>query len=273
MKSFSTTLLISTYNWPAAVNLVLKAISEQTRMPDEVVIADDGSGKETAEVIDSYRNIIPVPIKYVWHPDEGYRKTIIMNKAVAQAAGDYIVQIDGDVLMDGHFIEDHLEFVKENCFVAGARVMLNEEKTKKIMKTGDIHVSVFQRGTKNFLNGIRSGLLRRWVAKRYKMNRENIYYIKGCNTAFWRSDFIRVNGYNEAITGWGPDDSELALRLYNAGVEKRYLKFGAIVYHLWHKEFSRERTERNRELMRHTLDANLKWCDEGIDKYLGKDDR
>ena len=79
---------------------------------------------------------------------------------------------------------------------------------------------------------------------------------------------IKVNGYNEDITGWGKEDSELSIRLYNAGVHKRYLKFGALVYHMWHREFSRDKEERNTRLMQQTIQDKQTWCNKGLNQYL-----
>ncbi len=91
-------------------------------------------------------------------------------------------------------------------------------------------------------------------------------YVRGCNMAFWREDLLRVNGYNEDITGWGREDSELSWRLINAGVKKRFLKFGGIEYHLHHNENAKDRDPRNIELMEHTRTARLTWAKNGIFK-------
>lgn len=56
-----TALLITTYNWPKALELVLYSVLHQHVMPDEVVIADDGSTEETKKLIDRYAEKMPVP--------------------------------------------------------------------------------------------------------------------------------------------------------------------------------------------------------------------
>lgn len=57
---------------------------------------------------------------------------------------------------------------------------------------------------------------------------------------FWRKDFIRVNGYNNAMEGWGHEDEELAARFINAGLRKKKVKLAAVQYHLHHKTASQE---------------------------------
>ena len=110
------TLLISTYNWREALSLCLKAVSMQTRMPDEIVIADDGSRDDTREVIDRFRQSCRVPVIHCWQEDKGFRKTRILNYAIAQSAGGYIIQIDGDIVIDRHFIADHLSQMRPHTF-------------------------------------------------------------------------------------------------------------------------------------------------------------
>jgi len=264
----SCTLLIPTYNWPEALALVLKSVERQTVLPDEVMIADDGSGESTRKVIEQFQQHFPVPLHHEWQPDQGFQKTLIVNKALAKAKGAYIIQSDGDVLLHRHFVEDHLDFAEPNSFVAGTRVILDKAFSQEVLEKGILSIPLFAKGKKNFFNGIRSKRLRNLMESRYKNTEKNIYYIKGCNMAFWLKDFIKVNGYNESITGWGKEDSELSIRLYNAQVQKRYLKFGAIVYHLWHQEFSRDREQRNTDLMEKTIREKLAWCDKGIAQYL-----
>ncbi len=103
-----TSLLISTYNWPRALELCLKSVFYQIHMPDEILIADDGSTKDTKELIDSYRPLINVPIKHIWHEDQGFRKTLILNEAIRQGSHEYIIQTDGDIILHPNFIMDHL---------------------------------------------------------------------------------------------------------------------------------------------------------------------
>lgn len=126
-----TTLLITTYNWPKALELVLYSVLHQHVMPDEVVIADDGSTEETKKLIDRYAVKMPVPVIWVWQEDKGFRRTSILNKAIAKATGDYIIQVDGDVVLSSHFVEDHIEMAQKGCFVCGSRVLLSAQISKK----------------------------------------------------------------------------------------------------------------------------------------------
>jgi len=95
----AASLLISTYNWPRALELCLRSALDQTRLPEEILIADDGSTDETKTVIDELRKISKVPVHHFWHEDKGFRKTIILNEAIRQSRSEYIIQTDGDILL------------------------------------------------------------------------------------------------------------------------------------------------------------------------------
>lgn len=259
------TLLISTYNWEDALRLCLLSASVQTVAPHEIVIADDGSREDTRKLIDEFRTIIKIPIVHVWQEDEGFRKTFILNKAIALAKGDYIIQIDGDVIMERHFIQDHMEMMGKGYFVCGSRTKLGHVVTRKLIKKVSFRPNVSEIKASFILNGFRSRILRSFLAERYA---RVIDHMRGCNLAFWREDFIMINGYNENLLEWGHEDGELVYRLHFAGVKKKALKMGGIVYHLWHKESSRD----NEGVHLSTLDwvkkNHIKWCDHGVDKYL-----
>ncbi len=264
-NNIKTTLLVSTYNWPEALELSLKSAFHQTVLPDEIVIADDGSGQPTRQTIERLTEESPVPIVHVWHEDRGFRKTEILNKALAKASGEYIIQIDGDVVMSPHFISDHLELAESGCFVCGSRVKLSEETTERILSSGRFSLSVWNMPLSFVANSFRSRLLRHFLAWRYA---RKIDHLRGCNMAFWRSDLLRVNGYNEDLTQWGHEDGEIAYRLHFAGVRKKALKMGGNVYHLHHKEASRGNEDRHLSELERVKNGHIDWCDNGIDKYL-----
>lgn len=129
------TLLVSTYNRPDALSVSLDSMRYQTLMPDEIVIADDGSTEDTRETIEEIKKTFPIPIIHVWQEDKGFRKTKILNKAVAKSTGDYIIEIDGDAFAHPHFIEDHMRLAQKGIYVKGGRVNLNEQLTEEVCKS------------------------------------------------------------------------------------------------------------------------------------------
>ncbi len=257
-------LIISTYNWPEALNLCLLSVFQQSRLPDEIIIADDGSRHQTRELIKNFQSISPVPITHVWHPDEGFQLSAIRNKGILVATGDYIIQIDGDLILHPDFIKDHLELATKGKFVSGSRLLLPKDFSAGLLQEKKLpsNYTLLRMGD-NRLNGIRIPFLTKYLSGIYKKNKP--YYVKGCNMAFWRDDLLAVNGYNEGISGWGKEDSEIAVRLINYGINRLFLKFGGICYHLFHPEASRDRENLNDQILIETLDNKKIRCEKGLD--------
>lgn len=262
-----TTLIIATYNWPQALRLCLKSVQKQTRLPDEVIIADDGSGPETKKLIDSFKIDFPIPIQHLWQEDLGFRKSKILNQAFAIAQHPYIIQVDGDVFLHRDFIKDHLRASRPHYLLQGSRVMLGARYSEKILQQGRPEFSFVAGGNKRVENAIRFPLLSRYLEHRYR-NRYPIYFARGANMSFWKADLYAVNGYNESYEGWGHEDSDLTLRLMNYGVKKAIIKFAAIVYHLHHKENKIVEQEiKNKAIMENTLHQKIHWIKDGLNQY------
>jgi glycosyltransferase involved in cell wall biosynthesis len=258
-KSISVALLISTYNWPQALELVLAGITKQTKMPDEVIIADDGSGEDTMLLIEKFKAEHKIPVKHIWHEDKGFRKSLILNKAVKEIASSYIIEIDGDIIPDPEFIADHLKAAAPGFFVQGSRVMLTEEKASEILQTKKINFSIFSTGLYSRFNALRSPVL----SKLLMLVPSNPFHIKACNIAFWKSDYVKINGYDNGFEGWGGEDYEFAARLIHSGIKRKRLKMAALAFHIFHKDNSRDNTLPNDKIYRKTIAQKLTRTDNG----------
>jgi len=255
----SVSLIISTYNWPKALNLCLKSVINQLQLPNEVIIADDGSGKATKELIDKLRAVFPVPLYHVWHEDKGFRKSLILNKAVKTASSAYIIQIDGDVILDKHFIQDHLSVSEKKTFVRGTRAHIKEELLPTMFAEERIDFSYLNKGIKNRFNALRLPAMA-WI---FTKKRSSSKSVRGCNVAFWKRDFVAVNGYSNDLQGWGHEDEELAARLVNSGVMRKGLKLKAVQYHITHRIASRKQENKHEFSLRRTIEENIKRCQNG----------
>lgn len=258
-KKFSVGILISTYNWPQALEIIFTSILAQTILPDEILIADDGSGEETRELIDRYRAHFTVPVKHAWHEDKGFRKSIVLNKAVKLSQADYIIEIDGDIILHPHFIEDHIHHARKGYFIQGARTMVSERKTTEVLNSRNAGLNFFSGGIKNRFNAIRFPTLSFLI----RINSRNSGNTKGCNLAFWRKDFIAINGYDNSFSGWGSEDNEFAARLINANILKKRLKLAAVCFHLHHKCNSKSQFAINESRYNETLTKKLTFCTNG----------
>ena len=105
MQKITSSLILATYNWKEALELVLMSVMRQSVKPFEVIIADDGSREDTKALIDEYRKKFDIPLIHVWHEDKGFRLSEIRNKAIKQARGNYIIQIDGDTILHKDFVK------------------------------------------------------------------------------------------------------------------------------------------------------------------------
>lgn len=255
-------LIIATYNWEEALSLSLKYVLKQSILPDEIIIADDGSRLATKAVIDYARSQTTIPIIHVWHEDNGFRLSEIRNKAIRIAKGDYIIQLDGDIIIHQHFIADHLSVAEAGYFVCGSRVKTTPLQATRFLQNQDVRFISLQHKPSHILNCLRSKILRKFLSKRY--NTKNVLKLRGCNMAFWKKDLIAVNGYNQDLKGWGHEDAELAIRLKNIGVSKKCLKMGGIALHLYHNETSKEKEAEHYKILNEAMEFRLKRCNNGI---------
>lgn len=259
-----TTLIITTYNNPVFLEMVFKSVLSQQTMPGEVIVADDGSTAETRELIERYQKLFPVPLIHSWIPDEGFRLSMSRNVAIAKAKGDYIIFIDGDIVLVPSFVKDHVSTRERGYFINGSRARLSEGATRKHCALLDCRFTVFTPGLKRPMVMLRIPWLH-YLAKGAK----GIDKIRGCNMSFWKSDLVAVNGYEERIVGWGCEDTELVDRLYHIGVKRKNIKGLAPCVHLYHSTSpANDTTHKVNKLIREETERLRKTkAEKGLDQY------
>lgn len=256
----STSLVIATYNWPAALDVVLRSVRAQRQLPDEVLVADDGSGEATRLVVMAHQTDFPVPLLHVWHEDRGFRLAAIRNEAIRRARGDYLIQVDGDMVLHRRFVQAHVAFARRGTYVQGSRCLLEPGVTATILRERRAALSPFARGLRNRQNAWYLPWLSGFVGGPRDPDRRT----RGCHMAFWRDDLLAVNGYDEGFEGWGREDSELAARLIHSGVQRRNFKFGAVAWHLWHPQADRHRFRVNDDRYELTVRERRRRCEQGL---------
>ncbi len=260
MIKIDTSIILATYNWPEALEIILaNLVLQLDRHPNvEIVIADDGSKSSTIEVVTKY-NAINSRIKHVWHADNGFQKSMILNKAVASSVGEYLLFLDGDCIPFLDYISEQMKLRQNGYFVAGNRVLLSKSYTKYLLNNPNKINQVFEwnifkwliaKITKKVNKSLPSlrfgnGQWRYWRDTNWK-------YPKGCNFAVSRNDFLAINGFDESFTGWGHEDADLFVRFLHHGVKIKDGRFAIPVLHLWHKNSDRgnERENMSRLLSR-----------------------
>ena len=257
-------LIITTFNWTEALELSVLSVFKQTILPYEIIIADDGSDDDTRQMVDKLKQESPVSIVHSRQRNKGFRLARSRNKALSIAKGDYIILIDGDIVIEKHFIADHIKAASENCFIQGSRVLLNAQATAAAFESKELQPCLTDPNLKNRKNCLRCTFLSKLCSRPVKY----LTGVKTCNFAFWREHAELVNGFNEDFIGWGREDSEFTARMLHTGIRRRNLKFKAVVFHLYHKINSRQYLAANDKILAHTLDKRLTWCENGLSQHL-----
>jgi glycosyltransferase involved in cell wall biosynthesis len=261
---FSVTLIISTYNWKEALALTLRSVTRQSALPNEVIVADDGSGEDTARLIRVLSPRYPVPLLHVWQEDRGFRLGRIRNLAIAQTRHPYVIFVDGDLVLHPDFVADHLAAAAEHRFVRGSRVFLPADLTGALLRGRDRLPRVWAPGLRKRWSAVRLPWLARVLLEWRPRG------VTGHDLACWRRDAVAINGFDERFKGWGREDDEFAQRLLNAGIRKRRLHFAGIAFHLHHAERARDNLHQNDALLAETVRSGRTWAEAGLDQHVGR---
>lgn len=258
-KSLSISVIVTTYNRPDALHLVLLGLNQQTQLPDQVIIADDGSSDATRLLIDRFQGQLNYSLKHVWQKDKGFQAARIRNKAVLQADHDYLIFLDGDCIPFPDFIEKHCFLAEPNWFVSGHRILLEKKLTLKILKEG---LPIYQDSALKWLryyfqhhSNRLFPLLRIRLNRLRKLQAQRWQGAKSCNLGLWKKDFLAVNGFDESFIGWGYEDSDLVIRLIRAHIYRKSGKFAIPVIHLWHQQNNRQQEQINFNLLKKMIES------------------
>jgi glycosyltransferase involved in cell wall biosynthesis len=242
-------VIVTTYNREDALDAVLRSLACQIDQSFEVVVADDGSGPATAELLERWKSKVAQHIDRVWHEDRGFRAAEIRNRAILASRGVYCIFLDGDCIVRPDFVGMHRRLAEPGCFVTGNRILLSLELTARILREGLMPESwsfgswLAQRlcGRVNRL----SALLHLPLGPLRRLRRHAWRGARSCNLAVWRSDLDRVDGFDADYCGWGKEDSDVIVRLLHAGVRRKDGVFATGVLHLWHPDADRDQLAAN----------------------------
>lgn len=238
MKNCDISVIISTYNNPEWLQKVLWSFNQQTFKDFEVVIADDGSGEATKALIDTMSKQLAYPIQHVWHEDNGFQKTIILNKATVACRGNYLVYTDGDCVARNDFLQVHVNCREKGYFLSGGYFKLPMNISELISEDDIISQRCFDikwlkshglkssfKNNKITATGLKQKLLNVLTPTTATWN--------GHNSSGFKSDIIAANGFDERMQ-YGGEDRELGERLFNAGLKAKQIRYSAICLHLDH---------------------------------------
>ena len=270
-----TELIVATYNSPHALTLCLTSVARQTALPDSICIADDGSGPETKAAIDAFAALHPaLGIRHVWHEDRGFEKAAILNRAIATSDADFLIFIDGDVLIHPSFLARHLALAGRGRFSTGSLIRLDEAATASVTPAMVADGTVFDRGWLRANRAI--DRLGTWL-KTMPLPFGVLAFLDratpvqralcGANASLFRDDALKVNGFDETIK-YGGGDKEFGIRLANAGIRGRHLRYTAPLVHLDHPRGYKdpELIRRHKARIRAVRAGRTAWTEAGIAK-------
>jgi glycosyltransferase involved in cell wall biosynthesis len=250
-------VIITTYNREDALEAALRALADQADCNFEIIIADDGSGPETARLVESWKPRLSIPLKHVRHEHRGFRGGEIRNRGIRASEGALCIFLDGDCLTRPDFIATHRRLYEPGWFVIGNRILLSRELTAAILAQGLApHTWRFGTLVRQRLSGGINRLLPAVhlpLGPLRKLQKESWRGAQTCNFAVARSDLDRVDGFDNSFVGWGYEDSDLAVRLMRAGVRRKDGRFATGVFHLWHPWNDRAQMSANRERLDETI--------------------
>lgn len=264
-------VIVSTYNSPSSLEKTLVGLSCQTRRDFEVLVADDGSGSPTRELVARFRAESPLNIRHVWHEDRGFRKGRILNEAIVRAVGDYLIFTDGDIIPRDDFVAAHCRLARPNYYIAGGSHLDLPPELHAGIGREDIEAQRIFQVAWLAARGLAAGKFRhrltrnRLLARLLDMLTPRPGVLVGANASAWKQDVLAVNGFDETYS-YGSDDKDLGVRMTNLGVRSQRLKYSLVCVHLGHPRAyaSAEQVQANRQKLQQVRARRITWTRHGI---------
>jgi len=270
-------IIVTTFDRSDALDAVLRSLSKQSDRDFEVVVADDGSGPVTAALVDSWTSRLGVPLKRVWHEHRDFRAGEIRNRGIKASVGHYCIFLDGDCIVRPDFVAQHRRLAEPGWFVAGNRALLTEQLTAKVLAE---QLEPEQWGALDWIRQRFSGglnrlapLLKAPLGPLRKIKPGGWQGVRSANLAVWYADLDRVDGFDAIFSGWGKEDSDLVIRLINAGVRRKDGRYATGVLHLWHAAADRARLPENERLLAQVIEAKRVRAERGMSMLSTGDGR
>lgn len=272
-----TSVIFTTYNSSAWLEKVLWGFFAQTCRDFEIIIADDGSRDETAQLIERMSTLSPIPVRHVWQPDEGFQKSRILNKAIAASQGDYLIFTDGDCIPRGDFVAEHLRHAEDGCYLSGGYFKLPLDISKAITQEDIDTRRLFSP------DWLRQAGMDMDIIKALKLVTRgtvgdllNYLPVKaswnGHNSSCHKKWAIAVNGFDENMQ-YGGQDAEFGRRLRHLGVKAKRIRYSTICVHLEHGHgyVTPEMKANSARIRENTIKHRLTWTQVGLDQYIFPD--
>lgn len=272
MKPQQIGVVITTYNQPKWLKKVLFGYEAQTEKNFTVIIADDGSGQETRDLIEQFKTRGKLHIQHIWHPDNGFQKCQILNKAIAQSDCDYLIFTDGDCIPEPDFIRIHRSLATPGYFLSGGYIKLTTPVSEAITETDIAQGILFNIPWLKKMGQPASHKL--WKLIKNKTIKAILNALtptkatwNGMNSSTWRDAIVACNGFNEDMQ-YGGLDRELGERLINYGIKGKQVRYSVNCLHLDHpRAYDNPETWKKNYAIRNDVKRTGRyWVENGIVK-------
>lgn len=245
-------VLTTVYNRPEHLRLLLSALAAQTRPPDEVIVADDGSDAATVAALQRLLPAYGLPARVVRQEKNGYRLAAARNLAIRAATGDYLLFLDCDLVPLPDAVAVHAAHAASGRLLCGHRALLDEAATAALFAAVPAPAAAdweqaWAAADRRELEAAARRFARHAALRRWHLARPHKPKLIGCHFSLYRADAERVNGFDENFVGWGYEDDDFARRLYQAGVHPRSVIAAARALHLWHPSLAPQALPRHRD--------------------------
>lgn len=233
-------IVIAVHNKPQNLRFLFAAFSRQSFKNFELIIADDGSGTEIAQIVEEAKHTYGFSIIYLWQEYNGWQKNTMLNNAIRTATTDYIVFTDGDCIPGKDFVLDHFTYREQGKVLLGRRVE-HGERWGKSLTMKKILSGQFEKYTiQDWIDGLQGKSLTLECGFRITNNllrnvTGEVKSVLGSNFSTYKEHLIAVNGFDEDYHGPGcGEDSDICYRLNLIGITGKSLRNLAIQYHIYH---------------------------------------
>jgi len=268
-------IIIAVYKDIESLNLIIKALKTQTYKNFEVIVAEDNNSTEMSSYISSIKYL---DVKHTSQEDIGVRKSRSQNNAILKSSGEYLIFLDGDIIPYSTFVAGHVWVAQRGRVLAGRRVNLNAEISKKFR---DGTLSPYKLEKFYFYHGFQlitdrnarfeQGLYispNSFIYKRFMASRKRNTSLIGCNFSCFRDDMMAINGFDESYGESSlPDDMDIDWRFRAYGLELHSCKNVANTFHLYHKKQNNPTTKKQRDRFETNRQEKKYICEEGLKQH------
>jgi glycosyltransferase involved in cell wall biosynthesis len=233
-------VIVSAYRRPDLLELALRGFARQDDRRFELIVADDGSGPEVRATALRVARETGLEGMHLWHPDAGFRKTTILNRAILAARGDYLLFTDGDCVPRADLVAVHRRLARPRCFLAGGCLRLPAAVTGAIgpeeiesARVTDLRW-LREQGWKPGRRALRLACTGRLAALLDRVT-STAPDFQGNNASAWRDELLAVNGF-DCDMGYGGEDRVVGFRMVSAGARAVQVRHRAITMHLHHEK-------------------------------------